>query len=166
MGAELQELRDESAIRRVLHAYAAGVDRRDWARLRACFLDEVDVDLSSWNGVPAARMAADAWVRGVREGLSGFDATQHLTGNAVVEVEVDEARCTADVQATHVLDDRRAVIGGWYEMRLRRTHDGWRIAAHTLHVTWREGPASLFAEAARRRRSGGGGGGSDASPFA
>lgn len=151
-GSDERSLADEHAIRRVLHTYAAGCDRRDWTRLRTCFLDEVEIDLSSWNGAERARMAADDWVRGVREGLSGFDATQHLTANHLVELDGDDACCTADVQASHVLDGRRAVIGGWYDTRLRRSAEGWRIAAHTLHVTWREGPQELFAEAARRHR--------------
>jgi hypothetical protein len=149
----VRRLEDELAIRRVLHAYARGVDRRDWALFRSCFTDPVEVDLSSWNGTPAACMAVDEWVAGVRAGLSGFDATQHLTANHLVDVDGDTARCTSDVQASHVLDGRRAVIGGWYDTRLTRVEDAWRIASSTLHVTWREGPEALFAEAARRHRT-------------
>jgi hypothetical protein len=144
-------LADAHAIRDVLHAYAEGVDRRDWALFRDCFLDEVTIDLSSWDGRPATTQRADAWVAGVRAGISGFEVTQHLTGNHRVTVDGDRARCTSDVQATHVLDGERVVLGGWYETALRRTAAGWRIAAHTLHVTWRDGRAELFAEARRGR---------------
>lgn len=146
-------LEDELAIRRVLYAYARGVDRRDWTLFRSCFTDPVEVDLSSWNGAPPSRMPVDEWVAGVRAGLSGFDATQHLTANHLVDVDGDTAHCTSEVQASHVLDGRRVVIGGWYDTRLARVGDAWRIASSTLHVTWREGPEALFAEAARRHRA-------------
>jgi len=143
-------LSDDLAIREVLYGYARGVDRRDWSLFAACFDDEVDIDLSSWNGAPASRMRRDDWVAGVRAGLSGFDATQHLTANHLVRVNGDAAHCTSDVQASHVLGGERFVLGGWYDTGLRRTADGWRIAANTLHVTWRDGPERLFAEAAQR----------------
>ena len=153
MSRDTASLMDDLAIREVLYGYAAGVDRRDWALFRDCFTDEVTVDLSSWNGRPAATLRADDWVAGVRAGISGFDATQHLTANHRVRVDGDRARCTSEVQATHVLGGERVVLGGWYDTGLRRTPAGWRIASSTLHVTWREGREELFAEAARRTRS-------------
>jgi len=140
------------AIRDVLYAYSTGVDTRDWRSFRACFVDEVEIDLSSWNGRPAAVLRADDWVGGVRAGLSGFDATHHLTANHLIEIEGETARCTSDVQASHVLDRARLILGGWYETRLAHRDGGWRIAANTLHVTWRKGPEKLFVEAARRFR--------------
>jgi len=151
------DLNDKLAIRDVLYRYASGVDRRDWALFRTCFEDEVAIDLSSWNDAPPTRMPADEWVGGVRAGIEGFDVTQHLTANHLIDVQGDEARCTSDVQASHLLDGQRVVLGGWYDTGLRRTPDGWRISASTLHVTWSEGPADLFAEAARRRDAGEGG---------
>ena len=50
-----------------------------------------------------------------------------------------------------MLGAERVVIGGWYETRLRRTPEGWQIAASTLNVTWREGPEELFQRAAAHR---------------
>lgn len=148
-----KRLADKLAIREVLYGYATGVDARDWSRFRACFTEEVEIDLSSWNGAPPSRMALDDWVSGVRAGLSGFDATQHLTANHLITVKGDAAHCTSDVQASHALGGERVVIGGWYDTALRRTPEGWRIASSTLNVTWREGPESLFAEAARRHHA-------------
>lgn len=150
--SRLQRLSDKAAIRAVMVGYATGVDRRDWSHFRECFSDEVEIDLSSWNGAPASRMSADEWVSGVRAGLTGFDATQHLTANHLIEIDGDTARCTSDVQASHALGGERVVIGGWYDTRLERTTAGWRIASSTLNVTWRDGPERLFAEAAKRFR--------------
>jgi len=145
-----ESLLHEHAIRDVLYAYATGVDTRDWRLFRNCFADEVEIDLSSWNGRPAARQRADDWVEGVRAGLSGFDATHHLTANHLIAAEGSVAHCTSDVQASHVLGRERVIIAGWYDTRLARTDDVWRIDANTLHVTWKKGPEHLFAEAAAR----------------
>lgn len=147
-----ESLHQECAIRDVLYAYATGVDTRDWQLFRACFADELEIDLSSWNGRPATRQRADDWVAGVRAGLSGFDATHHLTANHLIELDGAVARCTSDVQASHVLDRERVIIAGWYDTRLERAGDVWRIGASTLHVTWKKGPERLFVEAAARFR--------------
>ncbi len=142
----------EIAIRDVLYAYATAVDTRHWHLFRSCFDDEVEIDLSSWNGRPAARLRADDWVTGVRAGLSGFDATHHLTANHLIELAGAIGRCTSDVQASHVLGRERVIIAGWYDTRMSRSGDAWRIAASTLHVTWRKGPERLFNEAVARLR--------------
>ncbi|MCX6386165.1 MAG: nuclear transport factor 2 family protein [Solirubrobacterales bacterium] len=45
------------------------------------------------------------------------------------------------------------LVGGHYVDRLVRTADGWRIAHRTLHATWMEGNASVFAAAAERLKA-------------
>lgn len=148
--ASLDDWIEHRAIRDTVLRYACGVDRRDWALFASCFGNEVDVDLSSWNGQPAATLPTDAWVKGVRAGLSGFDATQHINANHLIERVGDRARCTSDVQASHVLGGERCTLGGWYESGLVRTAEGWKIRSSRLEVTWREGDESLFARAAAR----------------
>ena len=144
------DLLDHRAIVDVVLQYALGVDSRDWALYRACFADEVEVDLSSWNGQPSARMAAADWVAGVRAGLSGFDTTQHLNTNHRVELDGDRARCRSAIRASHHLEGECCVLGGHYDHGLIRTDAGWRIARNVLNVTWREGPEELFGRAAER----------------
>ena len=149
---QVQTLIDKQAISEVLYRYAAGCDRRDWDLFRACFCDEVEIDLSSWNGNPPAVLPLETWVAGVRAGLSGFDATQHLSGNHLVEVDGDRAHATSNVQASHRLGDERVVLGGWYDTRLLRQEGQWRIARSALNVTWRSGSEELFARAAEREK--------------
>ncbi|MDE0886234.1 MAG: nuclear transport factor 2 family protein [Myxococcota bacterium] len=147
---DLKGLLDKQAISEVLYNYAAGCDQRDWELFRGCFCDEVEIDLSSWNGNPPTSLPLDTWVEGVRSGLSGFDATQHLSGNHLVEVNGEEARATSNIQASHMLGQERVVLGGWYDTRLVRQAGRWRIARSQLNITWREGREELFAEAAAR----------------
>ncbi|MDG2335510.1 MAG: nuclear transport factor 2 family protein [Myxococcota bacterium] len=147
---DLEGLLHKQAISEVLYSYAAGCDQRDWKLFARCFCDEVEIDLSSWNGNPPTRLPRDTWVEGVRSGLSGFDATQHLSGNHLVEVNSEEARATSNIQASHMLGGERVVLGGWYDTRLLHQAGQWRIARSQLNITWREGREELFAEAAAR----------------
>jgi hypothetical protein len=151
----LRELMDQQAISRVLYSYAAGADRRDWALFRSCFCDEVEVDLSSWHGGAPERLALDDWVERVRAGLSGFDATQHLNSNHLIDLDGDAAHATSTIQASHMLGPERVVLGGWYDTHLLRIDDRWRIARSQLNITWREGREELFAEAAKKRAEAG-----------
>ena len=84
-----EELQDRMEVSRTLYGYAHGVDRRDWPAFRDCFCDEVEIDLSSYNGEPPVTMPLDDWVESVRSGLSGFDATQHISANHLIEIDGD-----------------------------------------------------------------------------
>jgi len=146
----LEELLDRQAIIDVVQRYASGVDSRDWALFRSCFCEEIEVDLSSWNGQPASRMRAEHWVAGVKAGLTGFDATQHISSNHGVTLDRHRAACTSYVRATHSLEGECCVLGGYYDNELVRTEDGWRIEQCKLTVTWTEGPQEIFERAAQR----------------
>lgn len=132
--------------------YATGIDRRDWALYRACFTDQVTVDFSSFTHRPAADspVSADEWVRLVRSTIDGFVTTQHSISNQEIELQGDTGRYTAAIQAQHWMDrERWYLIGGWYENRVERVPQGWRIAACTLHQTWDAGDRGLLREATR-----------------
>jgi 3-phenylpropionate/cinnamic acid dioxygenase small subunit len=148
--ADLQQLLDKQAISEVLFNYAAGCDRRDWDLFRGCFCDAIEIDLSSWSGSPASIMKLEDWVEGVRTGLSGFDATQHLSGNHRIEVNGAKAHATSNIQASHMLAGQRVTLGGWYDTHLVRQGETWRIARSQLNITWREGNEELFANARAR----------------
>jgi hypothetical protein len=159
----LDELVDWRAVLELSVRYGTGIDRRNWALYRSCFTDEVVVDFSSFTRRPpsGAPIPAAGWVNLVRSTIDGFVSTQHLIGNQEIELRADEGRYTAAIQAQHWMDSERwYVIGGWYENLVRRTPQGWRIAACTLHQTWDAGDRGLLREAtklAAERGSGSGG---------
>jgi hypothetical protein len=151
---KLTELLDRQAVSDVVIRYATGVDMRDWSAFRSCFCDEVEIDFSSWSGAPARTLPADDWVTGVRAGLSGFDATQHISANRSIEIEGDRASCVSYVQANHVLqsdgEGGSFRIGGYYTNHLVRTDAGWKIRSCRLTVTWTQGDRGVFERASRR----------------
>lgn len=150
----LETLLDRAAISDVVNNYATGIDRRDWVLFRSCFADEGVYDFVSWSGGEPRNLKADDWVSGVAGGLSGFDATQHVSSNHVHTIDGDEATCVSYMMALHYIveDGKRQMqsIGGYYTNKLRRTDGQWRIYHCKLTVTWEMGDRALFQIAQKR----------------
>lgn len=150
----VEDLIDRAEILDVLMNYAIGIDRREWETYHSVFAEHVEIDFSSWSGRPPATVAVDEWVAGVRSALSGFDGTQHVLTNPVVDVTGDQANVTLYMNAHHYLniegEHNLHSIGGYYVHRMIRNATGWRSEACKLTVTWEKGDRGLFAVAARR----------------
>lgn len=130
-----QTLIDESEIVDVMSRYAAGVDRRDPVVYRSCFTDELEVVML---GQDFGRLPADEWVSRAMAAVATHQATQHIITNHDVEIDGDEATCTAYVQAQHWSPDASLLLGGTYTNRLVRGEDGWRICRLVLTQSWSE----------------------------
>jgi 3-phenylpropionate/cinnamic acid dioxygenase small subunit len=152
----IEEIADRLAIADVLYRYATALDTRDWELLREVFMPdavtEYEGDVGSFTGV-------DQTIAIVSEYLGGYDATQHLISNIVVDVDGDVAQSTCYLHAEHYMTNQRIggntlEIGGTYRDRLVRTDGGWRIAHRYLAVTWTEGNLGIQAESRRRSREG------------
>lgn len=142
---------DHTAITRLRYDYAFGIDSRDYALLRSVFTDQITMDFSSYNGQPEVTLLADDWVQRVAGLFDGLNATQHTMTNPLVDrVDADTAHGRMSMQAAHFLDDRDFTIGGWYDDRVVRTAEGWKLRAVTLTVTWRRGDEAIMAEAVER----------------
>lgn len=153
----LQWLIDRADITDTIHKYATGIDLRDWPTYRSIFADEVEFDFSSFEGQPPSTMKADDWVVQVRSVLSGFDATQHVLTNHVIDIDGDRATTSVYMKAEHFLandkGDNSIALGGYYSHVLHRDSAGWKIVKCKLTVTWNRGNRSLFQMAAMRAAS-------------
>ena len=150
----VQKILDRQAISDTVIRYATGIDMRDWEAYRSCFTDEVEIDFTSWGGGEPSTMRGDDWTAGVRAGLSGFSATQHISTNHVITIDGDEATCVSYMQAQHYLPnaegDNTLTLGGYYTNTLVRADDGWRIRRCQLTVTWTTGNKHIFVLARER----------------
>ena len=150
----LEELKDKAGIQALILNYAWGINSRNWALFRSIFDDEIEMDFSSFNGTPAARMRADGWVAACQALLPGFDATQHVLTNFMIELEDDTATAIVYMKAEHFIADQLGnsshTLGGHYTHRLKRTGDGWKIHATTLNVTWSRGNRQVYDMARQR----------------
>jgi len=72
-----------------------------------------------------------------------LDRTQHLVGNHQVTVDGDTGTHRCHLQSQHVREGVEGganfIVGGYYEDRVVRTPDGWRIAHRLMQQTWSEG---------------------------
>jgi len=81
--------------------------------------------------------------------LEPLDASQHLLGNTVVDVDGDDATSICYFQAQHVRAGTPGgdtyFIAGSYADRLVRTPQGWRIAERVQAYLWRDGNRAVVA---------------------
>jgi 3-phenylpropionate/cinnamic acid dioxygenase small subunit len=161
-GAFPVDLADRLAIIDVMSNYATGLDARDWVLWRSVFLDEVLFDLSSWTGIPGRVLNADRVVAAQAREFAELSVTQHFMTNHRVTLEGDQARLLAHMRAEHwiPLDARagdrhteRYTMFGYYDHKLVRTPDGWKIKEMQLNVTHTEGRRWVMEEAARRAKA-------------
>ncbi len=130
----LCRLADRSAIRDLVHAYAAAVDRKDWARVRECFTPDATCDYTWFAG------DVETVVGHIERGLAPFVGTMHLVGNHLAEVTGDDATAETYTLCHHRhrtadgFADR--VVGLRYVDTLVRTGDGWRIRRREVAVDW------------------------------
>lgn len=154
LAAPATSAEDRQAVADIVARVAHDADARQWAALRSRFADRVEVDYSSLTGQPAATVDADALLAGWRALLPGFDATQHLLGPVLVELDGGRATAHSHVRATHRIAGAAGgemwVVGGRYTYGLVRTPSGWRVASTRLELAYQEGNTRLATIAQER----------------
>src|SRR5688572_1186607 len=90
----VQLLVDRAEIHDVMMRYAAGVDQRDWDRIRDCFAP--DLVAMSFGPLKNRDELLD-FIKGV----AYFHTTMHMMGNQFIEVEGDTASMDTYAMLTH-----------------------------------------------------------------
>ncbi|MGW3351590.1 nuclear transport factor 2 family protein [Nonomuraea rubra] len=157
--ARIRRLEDRVQIVEQVTRYATSVDRRDWESFATCFTDPVYIDYSEL-GSRTGSFPRQEVVRGVREALDGFTATQHLSPNHVVEFDKkdpDRAVCHSYMYAQHLLEGAEGgdffLLRGSYTNHMLRTTNGWRIERLVQHIAWSDGNGNAVAQAIARNRA-------------
>jgi hypothetical protein len=72
-----------------------------------------------------------------------LDRTQHLVGNHQVTIDGDTGTHRCHLQSQHVRagceGGETFIVGGFYDDRVARTPDGWRIVHRLMEQTWTSG---------------------------
>ncbi|TJU86776.1 MAG: nuclear transport factor 2 family protein [Mesorhizobium sp.] len=135
---------DKAAIAEAVAGIGLYADLREWDRVKSYFTTRVTTDYTSLFGGEVALIAQ--W-QGL---LPGFDATQHLITNIVVEGAGNDAVARSHVRGSHWIGARFWMVGASYLHRLVRTPEGWRVSAISIHRLYEEGDRAVLAAAADR----------------
>lgn len=140
---KLEQLIDESSIRRVVDEIDNACDLKEWERLRTYFTDRVAADFTSLSGGEPAEISADDLVGAWKTNLFPGKKTFHQRGNHVIEVASDRAMVFSKGYAFNLLESGD-VTGLWevwgnYTHSLVKTTAGWRVDGIKLEVLYQRG---------------------------
>jgi hypothetical protein len=133
---------DRTLISETVFRYHRAFDLKDWDSCRGFFTDMVEVETSGMEGSVAQvqSFARDKLIRILQRMGPEDTASQHYSGNHIVEVDGDNAVCIASSMArTCKPQDGKQVVsfvGGWYTFSLARTPQGWKIRKFRFDQAW------------------------------
>ena len=137
---------DRLAIIQFINHFGIAIDLRDWKSFHGLFAETVDFDYSSIGEV-AATLHPDDITNTARKDLGGFQTTQHVITNHVIQLDGDNATCQAHVRAMHFLPsegESMLEMGGYYEAKLVRIAQDWKIKSWKFTILWSRGNEELF----------------------
>jgi hypothetical protein len=136
-------IEDRLAVVEVCTRMAWHADQREWDALAAIFADKVRLDYTSLNGGEPADLTPEQIVDAWKQAFAPLESTQHLVTNHLVDIDGDEAVCTAAFQATHRANAAHGgalwTLGGTYRFDLIRVGSGWRISGVRMTAAWGDG---------------------------
>lgn len=141
---------DRNAIAEAVAGIGRYADLRDWNRVKSYLAVRVTTDYTSLFGGEVATSDRDSLIAQWQDLLPGFDATQHLITNIVVEGAGNDAVARSHVRASHWIDARFWTVGASYLHRLVRTPEGWRVSAIAIRRLYEEGDRAVLTAAADR----------------
>ncbi|MFN8545721.1 MAG: nuclear transport factor 2 family protein [Candidatus Binatia bacterium] len=126
----LQAVADRLEIDDLLTRYATAVDQKDWDLYASCFTPDAFIDYTPTGGIKGHLPEIREWLAKV---MPMFAMSQHLVTNRVIVVRGDTATARSALFNPMGMRDGAAGLllffeGAYYNDRLVRTADGWRIA--------------------------------------
>ena len=144
-GARLQRLADEAELARIPAEIEIAVDRKDWAKARTFFAQEVRVDFTSLIGGQPATILSDALMRGWGSNLKGDKESLHMRGQPLITIEGDRARIYSNGYAWNRKPGAPDGSGDLWEVWGNYTHEltrsaaGWKVTGFTFVNTHERG---------------------------
>ena len=119
-----REVRENVA--ELLVRYATGIDHRDWALFRSCFIHDCEADY----GEIGVCRSADEITAFMQQANAGCGHTMHRITNPAVTRSTNGVSARSYVDAIVLASDNRtgARAIGVYDDELVHTDDGWKIA--------------------------------------
>ena len=143
---DLQQISDRIEIEELLVRYSRALDHREFDTLETLFTPDATFD-GGGLGCPTGATAIREMIEGT---LAGLDATQHLVGKSLIEIDGDEAEVRTYLISQHIREAtpgpvKHYFLGGEYADRVVRTPEGWKIAYRRLDRLWKHGDRAVIA---------------------
>ena len=142
------------AIKETLLALARAQDARDASGYRACFADQVLIDQPNIPGWKPSVISADDWTAMAMQHLKTFHRTRHTVSDFQIQMEGDDAVCSARSRALHIMIEN-GVENSWeaigtFSLRFKRIGAKWLIVARALKVEQELGDLQMKYRAAEK----------------
>ena len=137
----IQDLSDRLQINDLLTRYTVAIDQKNWSLLDSCFTPDAHLDYTSAGGVAGDYAKVRGWLEAA---LAPFPMTVHFISNSVVELAGDEATARTAVLNPMGFENEDGslhifTVGAYYNDKLARTDDGWRIRERIEEQAFLEG---------------------------
>lgn len=140
--SSVSQVADELAIQRVPTEIETAVDRKDWAKARSFFANEISVDFSTLSGQPPATISADVLIDAWSSNLGPKKQSHHQRGHGLVTINGDRATIYSQGYAWNRMEgkgDPLWEVWGNYTHKLKLTPDGWKVTAMIFEMTHQRG---------------------------
>lgn len=141
--ANAQEMK---TIQETVTQLFVATDKQEWQKVEAIFAEQVELDYSSMNGIPAASLSPQQITESWRTILPGFTSTHHQLGNFIAQDNGDSAEVFCYGTATHYLkhaDGNIWTVVGSYDFELKRIENSWRVSKMKFNFKYMDGNTSL-----------------------
>ncbi len=139
----IQELSDRVEIQALLTRYCTAIDCKQYDTLDAVFTPGAFIDYTSAGGISGKLPEVKAWLE---RALAPFPITQHYVTNFSITVNGNRAksRCMfCNPMGLPLPEGQEGLelvfFGGYYDDKLTRTSEGWRISERIEESTWQYG---------------------------
>jgi len=139
-------LEKDKIIETINHLFVF-TDNRDWQRVRKCFTDNVDFDMTSMGAEKAETLKSTQIIEAWDKGLKPLEAIHHQAGNYKVEMEENTANAFCYGVALHYKktksgNNTRTFIGS-YNFHLIKIDSHWPIESFRFNLKFVEGNPDL-----------------------
>jgi len=128
-------------IQGILTLYCTSLDSKQYDGLDSVFTSDAFIDYTASGGTKGQFPEVKAWLEEV---LALFSMTQHVVANFDIKVSGDTAtsRCVFYNPMRFKTPEEKMpmfFVGGYYNDKLIRTTDGWRITERIEDLAWNYG---------------------------
>lgn len=137
----LEEISDRLLIQELIATEAHALDERDWELWESLFTEDALIDWTEAGAIKGNPREVRDWASRVFINFP-YPQYQHLTGNFQVELEGDAASCRhmqyIAISLPNAAGARQIGFSGiWFEDRMVRTAQGWKIRSRYERQAWR-----------------------------